>query len=164
MLVRNNKGKFTEPARILVAGPRDYTDYNTVARALGVTLSELVDEGYVNFIIVHGDAPGVDSMAKEFVNVTEQSTRLYGLNIKHEAHPAKWHEHVDSCKHPRTGRCLGAGPRRNKKMVSLGAKVFLYFEGPCTRANCKLTYPHPSHGASGCAKLAREAGIEVKTY
>lgn len=153
-------------ARILVTGPRDYKDYNTVSRAIGITISELKEQGYANFVVVHGDAPGVDSMAKEFTNIVGPSLRSRGIVVKHEAHPAKWYEHDSSCNHPSRadGKCPAAGPRRNRLMVGLGAEVCIWFYGPCTRPFCKQPGEHASHGASGCARLARQAGIEVKSY
>lgn len=153
-------------ARVLVTGPRDYKDYPNVARALGITISELVEEGYGTIIVVHGDAPGADSMAKEFTNIVGPSLRARGIVVRQEPHPARWSEHTSECHHPSRadGKCPAAGPRRNKLMVGLGANVCIYFDGPCTRPYCKLPKPHSSHGASGCAKLAKQAGIEVKPY
>lgn len=58
-----------------------------------------------------------------------------------EAHPAEWH---------RYGR--SAGPRRNQYMVDLGADVCLAF------------IRNGSKGASGCARMAKAAGIETLVY
>lgn len=156
--------KKQKTARILVCGPRDYEAYPTVARAIGITISELMEKGYNNFIVVHGDAPGADSMAREFTNIVGPSLHARGISIKHEANPAKWYEHDANCKHAPSARCPAAGPRRNRLMVAKGAEVCIYLKGPCTRTWCKQPKPHPSHGAEGCAKLARAANIEVKTF
>jgi hypothetical protein len=58
-----------------------------------------------------------------------------------ERHPAEWHKFGRS-----------AGPRRNAEMVLLGADLCLAF----IRNN--------SRGATGCADLARAAGIKTVPY
>lgn len=62
-----------------------------------------------------------------------------GMNL--EAHAAEWSEYGKR-----------AGPIRNEEMVDLGADVWLAF------------IKNESRGATGCAKLADEAGIPVRRY
>ena len=57
-----------------------------------------------------------------------------------EQHPADW----------RMGR--SAGPKRNRRMVDSGADICLAF------------IRNGSRGASGCARMAEEAGIQVERY
>ncbi|MFB6934553.1 hypothetical protein [Streptomyces chartreusis] len=75
-----------------------------------------------------------------------------------EQHPAQRHPTEDF------GPWPGAGPRRNAHMVSLGADACLAFIGPCTSPRCRRPGPHPSHGASGCADLAEQAGIPTRRW
>jgi hypothetical protein len=81
-------------------------------------------------ILVHGAAPGADTMAAEIW------TRG-GLSV--EAHPADWDRPCDtSCYHrPRekNGRsyCPLAGHYRNQHMVDLGADLLLAFPMPGSR-------------------------------
>jgi hypothetical protein len=49
-------------------------------------------------------------------------------------------------------------------MVGLGADVCLAFLGPCTSRHCRRVDPHWSHGTSGCAQLAKAAGIPVRPF
>lgn len=134
---------------ILVTGPRDYKDYGEVARNIALEISDARDQGYKRIVVRCGDAKGVDEHAREFINKVEKS--IPGVSISIDVHKANWNKHGKA-----------AGPIRNQGMVDLGADVCLYFLGPCTREWCKIPKPHSSHGAQGCAKLARQAGIRVK--
>jgi hypothetical protein len=133
----------SKPYRILVTGSRDWTDDT----AIGEALSEVIrpvwhDRGVV---IVHGGCPtGADRMAHEWADV-------FGVAV--ERHRAEDHGPWPRC-----------GPLRNRHMVSLGADVCLAFIGPCTSTRCRRPGPHPSHGASGCADLAEQAGITVRRF
>lgn len=105
-----------QPAhRILVTGSRDWTDRAAIADAIAehLTVSPEPDayglaaidwEGHT---IVHGDAPGADTIAARLAVA-------WGMEI--EPHPAYWQQ---------LGR--GAGPRRNTEMVAAGADVCLTF-------------------------------------
>jgi YspA, cpYpsA-related SLOG family len=90
--------------RILVTGSRHWTDRCTIHRAL---LRATVGVDPARIVVVHGAAPGADSLA-------EQIVRSYGWRI--EPHPANWPSHGRS-----------AGFRRNAAMVQLGADVVLAF-------------------------------------
>lgn len=146
--------------KILVTGSRDWSDYGAIARQLAIAFADAKEKGYAEVIVWDGECKtGADAMAKEFVNKTENS--IPGLVIKHRAFPAKWYEHDANCTHAPKGFCVAAGPRRNKQMVDLGPDICLAFIGPCTSPRCTRPGKHPSHGASGCAKLAELAGIPV---
>lgn len=118
------------PYRILVTGSRDWKTSRTIHSALakaaaGRALNEI--------IITHGACPtGADAIAHQWA-------RLVG--VKQEPHPADWDLH---------GRA--AGPRRNKRMVDLGADVCLAF------------IRNGSRGATGCADLAEAAGIPTTRW
>lgn len=102
---------------------------------------------HVPAVIVHGACPtGADAQAAWWV-------RMHGrtLGVTEEPHPTE-----------DFGPWPGAGPRRNAYMASLGADLCLAFLGPCTSPRCRRSEPHPSHGASGCARLAEKAGIPTQ--
>lgn len=95
--------------RILITGSRDWTDYNAIAMSIvGEIESHLED-----VVIVHGAAPGADSLAGDFARA---------FNYTEERHPAQWEVHGKA-----------AGPIRNQKMVDLGADVCLAFPLPQSR-------------------------------
>lgn len=134
--------------RILVTGSRDWGDGETVENALDdVYFASRAGEPVT---VVHGACPtGADMIASEWV----KKVRGAGWIVGEERHPAE-----------DFGSWPGCGPRRNKHMVELGADVCLAFIGPCTSRRCKRVDPHMSHGASGCADLAKAAGIPVRPF
>lgn len=139
-----------KPYRLLVTGSRDWTDEDLIRHQL--TRVWLTVEG--PFVVVHGNCPtGADWLASNWVaNMLEAEMG----DVREEAHPAQGHPTEDF------GPWPAAGPRRNAHMVRLGADVALAFIGPCTSPRCRRPDPHPSHGASGCADLAEQAGIPVR--
>ena len=129
--------------RILVTGSRDWSDAERVFDAL----AEVIDGP--DWTIVHGDCPtGADALADFW-------GRMTGYPL--ERHPAEWNR-PDGSFDP------AAGPRRNAKMVALGADFCLAFIGDCTSRRCTKPRPHPSHGASGAADLAEKAGIPTRRF
>lgn len=113
----------------------------------------LVDAGAVlgrNTILVHGAAPGADTIA---------ATIWTGWRLPAEPHPADWANCAPTC---RTGHqrqrsdgawyCPTAGNRRNADMVAAGAALWLAY--PMTN----------SVGTRNCMRLATAAGIEVWEY
>lgn len=132
--------------RILVTGSRDWADWPTLAKAL----FDAVDD-YGRVVVVSGHCPtGADAMA-EWV-AENLLIHLEVLSVEVERHPADWSK----------GR--GAGPERNRHMVSLGADVCLAFISSCTSPRCNIDGDHPSHGASGTADMAERAGIPTLRY
>ena len=92
--------------RILITGSREWIDKSTLNEAIG---DEYIKSGldHEDITLVHGTAPGADSMAAELAE-------YFGFNI--EAYPADWEKH---------GR--RAGFVRNAEMVKLGADICLAF-------------------------------------
>ena len=133
---------------IIVTGSRDWSDYNAIARKLAIALGDAKRAGCEKVIIRHGKCKtGADAYAAEFCNKIENS--IPGLSIVQDAMPAHWGNPPD-----RT-----AGPKRNQAMIAKGADLCLVFLGACTSSYCKKPGKHPSHGASGCARLAEDANI-----
>ena len=127
--------------RILITGSRDWTDVNIIRDAIGRVLAGS-DPQFV--WIVTGACPtGADFIAAHLA-------KEFGFRL--EEHPADWSQ----------GR--SAGPKRNAKMVGLGADVCLAFLKDCSSPNCTIKEKHLSHGADGCAKLAVNAGIPTLRY
>ncbi|WP_329472684.1 DUF2493 domain-containing protein [Streptomyces sp. NBC_01723] len=140
------------PYRVLVTGSRDWPAPETVWTALNDVRTETLLAGRP-LIVVHGACPtGADLHAAQWADVASQFTR----QVTAEHHPAQGHPTQNFGPWPE------AGPRRNAYMVSLGADLCLAFAGPCTRPRCHRPRPHPSHGASHCARLAEAAGIPVR--
>ena len=96
------------PVRVVVAGSRTITDYNTVEQAL---LDYL--RGWVKRLpdveIVSGGAEGVDSLAAYFA-------REYDLEYKEFA--ADWNQYGKA-----------AGPIRNKRMAEYGDVLIAVWDG-----------------------------------
>lgn len=123
--------------RVLVTGSRAWCDRAVIAEALR--------EHRVPWdaTLVVGDCPtGVDAIVTTL-------WRRYAA-VEPEVHVADW--------------SAGGGPARNKAMVAAGADLCLAFIGPCTSSRCRRPGRHDSHGASGCAREARRAGIPTFEY
>lgn len=94
------------PYRILITGSRDWTDRDTIWRALGDTVAPL--DITRETVLVSGACPtGADAIAETWA-------RKYGLTI--ERHPANWQLEGKR-----------AGFIRNARMVNLGADIALAF-------------------------------------
>ena len=129
--------------RILITGSRDMNDYSKVAFAISAAIDELHrnNPDDKEIIIVHGAARGADTLAGDYVSQARSFLSNEGVSIREEKHPAKWREHGKA-----------AGPKRNAKMVALGADVCLAFPSST------------SVGTLQCARMAEACGIPVETY
>lgn len=97
----------TRPMRILITGSRNHTDRKLIRDAIYRTYC---DAGMPDKVtVVHGACPsgGADKIAHDIA-------LEYGFNV--EPHPANWKRYGPS-----------AGPKRNGKMVLLGADICLAF-------------------------------------
>lgn len=136
-----------KPYRVLVTGSRTWDDVTAIGAALE---QALIDAGPRPVLVVHGACPsGADWHADHYA----RWLRGKGCTIDVEPHPAEDFGPWPEC-----------GPFRNKHMVNLGADLCLAFTGPCTRPRCHFPKPHPSHGASHCARLAEAAGIPTRRF
>lgn len=124
----------TVTLRVLVTGSRDWNDHIRVWNALLVGTTGLLQGDEIFF--VHGACPtGTDRHVADFVE------RLNRPGITQEPHPADWKRHGKA-----------AGPIRNQQMVDAGADLCLAF------------ILNNSRGATGCARMAEQAGIPVSYY
>ena len=149
------------PFRVLVTASRSWRDYGAVRFALEAAS---LDAAGREVIVVHGAGGNGDMLA-------DAAARDLGFAV--EAHPADWdapcraecdHGHRGWRPYDRTTYCPAAGQYRNALMVSLGADRCLKFTGPCESRRCRIREPHASHGATGCAEMARAAGIPVTPF
>ena len=128
---------------LLVSGPREGVSKQTVQEALAPKFASTV-------LLVAGGANGVDTHAAELWR------DWGGLAEEHRVTAPEWD------RNPR-----GAGHARNAAMVervkAAGGRV-LVFDLPCTRPGCPRLQPHHTHGTSGCARLAEQAGLPVEHY
>lgn len=140
-----------EPYRLLITGSRNWPDDGSVGEAIYETLAGRHDPVIV---IVHGAClEGADAQASAFCRTEAEWFAQNGQRLVEERHPAE------------RKRFRGqAGPIRNAHMVALGAQVCLAFVAPCVSPKCRTPEPHGSHGATGCALLAEQAGIRVERW
>jgi hypothetical protein len=108
-------------AVILFTGSRTYSNYNTVARQIGIAVGDLVEEGYKKIILRHGNnvyrnRPSADGLAIEFVNKARPSLLARGIDLDHDPVYADWDTYGKA-----------AGPIRNEKMVDMGFDIGLVF-------------------------------------
>lgn len=82
--------------RVLVCGGRDYADRDRLFSELDRLLANKLPD----VVVIHGDAPGADTLAKEYA---------LARGLEHLPFPADWRAH---------GRA--AGPMRNSRMLAEG--------------------------------------------
>ena len=149
-----------KPFRILVTASRSWTDAHAVRFALEAAALDAYGR---EVTVVHGAAGGGDML-------TDKAARDLGFTV--EAYPAGWDGPCRAeCDHgPRkrrrdgTSYCPAAGQYRNAEMVALGAERAVALILPCQDRKCREPRPHGSHGATGCAEMARAAGIPVTPF
>lgn len=135
---------------ILVTGSRTWDDDAHIWRVL----DELLDAER-GIALHHGACPkGADAIADAWA----VQRRREGRSVLLRRWPAKWR--IDGVYD------RGAGMRRNAEMVAVlkagwNPGKCLAFIAPCAKPTCRRPKPHGSHGATQCAELADEAGIEV---
>ena len=136
-----------KPYRILITGSRSWPTPETVWNALDAIALRRYDQPIT---VIHGACrTGADAHARRWVREASDISKPVIEETQRAEDFGPW------------PRC---GPIRNRHMVRLGADLALAFIGPCTSPRCRRAEPHPSHGASGCADLAEQAGIPVRRY
>lgn len=98
--------------RLVVAGSRDFNNYDLLCSSLDEVVNNLKSE--YNITIVSGTANGADKLGEKYA---------YKHGIKIERHPANW---------GRFGR--GAGPIRNAEMVKTSDGVVVFWNGESSGA------------------------------
>lgn len=129
--------------RVLVTGSRDWGDAPAIRGALH---EWWVAAGWPKApVLVSGACPtGADAIAEHLWSQQGWPVELHPVTLE------EW-----SSVGPK------AGPERNRRMVNAGADVCFAFVGFCSSPRCRVPGDHWSHGATGCAELAREAGIRT---
>lgn len=118
--------------RILITGSRDWSDKQAIVDAV-MDLNNWYPIDWDEVVIVHGACPtGADKIADDFAEA-------YDLQV--ERHPANWSLHGKA-----------AGPKRNQKMVDLGADIVLAFPKGASK------------DTRNCIKAAEKAGLRVKVF
>jgi len=139
--------------RVLVTGSRSWSDAEVIGGALLDCWHDAVQLGADGITVVHGDAPGADSIADLW------AIGYRGLGVLREPVPADWSACAPECRpgHRRrrrdgSGYCPTAGLRRNQLMVDRGAAVCIGF------------WRAPGAGTLDCMARAARAGIRVRGF
>jgi len=96
-----------EKFRVIIAGSRDFNDYNLLEEKCNFLLSEKVKTH--DIVIVSGTARGADKLGEKYAEE-------HGYEI--DAHPADWDKYGKS-----------AGYRRNQEMAEVADAVLCFWDG-----------------------------------
>ena len=106
--------------RIIIAGNRNYEDKKKIFE---VCFNILKNEYPSEIEIVHGNAPGVDRIGKDFAKQ---------IDVPHIPFPAKWKDFSKPCK-MKNGKYgeynVLAGFNRNEKMAEYGNVLIAFWDG-----------------------------------
>ena len=127
--------------RILVTGPRQWTDEKTLHDALFSVFIAHAPFTDAEVILVHGGADGFDLIS---------AAKATGLGWQTEEHKADW----------ASDRYL-AGFMRNAEMVAAGADACVAGIMDCIKPGCKVPKPHPTHGTADCISRVLLAAIPL---
>ena len=112
------KGEIFMVKKIVIAGCRDYNNYEEAKLYIDFCLSDILKEN--NIVIVSGCASGADAIG-------EQYAKENGFKV--EKYPVDWE---------RYGR--GAGPRRNKQMAEVCDCVICFWDGKSKGTKSMISY------------------------
>ena len=104
--------------RVVIAGCRDYTNYDELKAYVDMCLSNIRKDN--DIIIVSGGAKGADSLGEQYANEN-------GFEV--ELHLADWDKY---------GR--GAGPQRNKEMAAVSDFVICFWDGKSRGTKSMIEY------------------------
>ena len=106
-----------EPIKLIIAGGRDFTDYNFLKKEAKMFISEL--EENPNIEIVSGGAKGVDALGERFAKEH---------NLEVVKFPADWKSF---------GRA--AGPKRNAEMAQYATHLLSFWDGESKGTKSMIT-------------------------
>lgn len=131
--------------KVLVAGSRNYSNYGSVGKGIGIIINELANLGVKEITFMQGGCEGADEHAIEFINKTQKSVfQLTGVNIKHETYLPNYNKYGSPA----------ALHIRNQEMINqkpVGALVF-------------LEPGEPNKGTRSVVKRLEKAGIPFTPY
>ncbi len=104
--------------RIVIAGCRDYNNYDQAKVYIDHCISEIIKEN--DIIIVSGCASGADAIGERYAKEN-------GLEV--EKYPADWKTYGRS-----------AGPRRNKQMAEICDFVICFWDGKSRGTKSMIDY------------------------
>ena len=104
--------------RIVVAGSRDYENYEEAKDFIDICISRIKEENEIIFL--SGGCRGSDSLGERYAS--ENGYRI-------EKHPADWKKY---------GRA--AGPKRNEKMAMICDYVIAFWDGKSRGTKSMLEY------------------------
>ena len=104
--------------RVVIAGCRDYYNYDEAKKYIDYCLSNIRKEN--DIIIVSGCASGADALGERYAKEN-------GFNI--EKHPADWKTYGKS-----------AGPRRNKQMAEITDYVICFWDEKSNGTKSMIDY------------------------
>lgn len=111
---------------MIIAGTRDFKDYELLKKKVEETLDSLKFKNYIDLndiTIISGNASGADLLGEKYAE-----EKGYGLKI----YPAKWHDLdakpcvIRRSKHSGNKYNLLAGVNRNKEMATVAKKEEYY--------------------------------------
>lgn len=134
--------------RVIVTASRTWPAPSRIRRVLDWELAAAQLAVGMRLVVVHGAHPKADAPAAGWARHHRWDTTL--TTVVEDPFKASWSVF---------GR--RAGMVRNAAMVKAGADRCYAFIGPCDQPDCSERGQHGSHGATNCADLAQQAGIET---
>lgn len=104
--------------RVVIAGCRDYYNYNEAKPYIDLCLSNIRKE--YNIIILSGGASGADALGERYAAQNGFQVELY---------PANWEKYGKS-----------AGPRRNQRMAEACDFVICFWDGKSRGTKSMISY------------------------
>ncbi len=127
--------------KVIVAGGRDYNDYNELCKVCDYML-----QNQTNIEIVSGKAPGADTLGETYGKASGYPIRPF---------PADWNDFTEPCliKHRRDGTKYNAlaGHKRNRKMAAYADVLIAFWDGD-------------SNGTLNMINQAKAHGLKVKIH
>ena len=104
--------------RVVIAGCRDYNDYDEAKQYIDFCLCNIRKEN--NIVIVSGCASGADAIGERYA-------RENGFKL--EKYPANWVKYGKS-----------AGPKRNRQMAEVSDYVICFWDGESKGTKSMISY------------------------